>query len=337
MSQGESTPPPTALTREPTEQEEARCPYLFEELEVLFFKETPNKVTYYAKWRGQDVWSRHIEGPWHYNKDNEEITVADWNFCYQGYKHLTLQDPTPKYFGQTSLNRHRQKRLTGKFSTKIVLWSPSKNAFVYTNNLTVTFPPDRTPSSRPPSRAPSRAQSPEESQDEAVVTSLLERTGQVLTSLTEEAVRRRTPQPSSAPGAFPETLPQKQAPTVLPTPSTEGTSTHVAAAEAPALPTVPESPTPVPAQVASSLVQGRSSPSQSQPVASTATQALYTSHSKLPPAAVALSSKGKAPATTMSTSTSTTAPKSLGSPPEPYDGKPDKAEAFWSALESYLS
>ena len=132
---------------------------------------------------------------------------------------------------------------------KIVLWSPSKNAFVYTNNLTVTFPPDRTPSSRPPSRAPSRAQSPEESQDEAVVTSLLERTGQVLTSLTEETVRRRTPEPSSAPGAFPETPPQKQAPTVLPTLSTEETSTHVAAAEAPALPTVPKSPTPVPAHV----------------------------------------------------------------------------------------
>ena len=35
-------------------------------------------------------------------------------------------------------------------------------------------------------------------------------------------------------------------------------------------------------------------------------------------------------------STSITAPKSLGSPPEPYDGKPDKAEAFWSALELYF-
>ena len=204
------------------------------------------------------------------------------------------------------------------------------------NNLTVTFPPDRTPSSRPPSRVPSRAQSPEESQDEAVVTSLLERTGQVLTSLMEEAVWRRTPKPSSAPGAFPETLPQKQAPTVLPTLSTEGTSTRVAAAEEPALPTVPESLTPVPAQVASSLVQGRSSPSQSQPVASTATQAPYISCSKLPPAAVASSSKGKAPATTMSMSTSTAAPKSLGSPPEPYDGKLDKTEAFWSALELYF-
>ena len=151
MSQGESTTPPQAFTWKPTEQEEAHCPYLFEELEVLFFKETPQKVTYYVKWRGQDVWSRHIEGPCHYDKDNEEITLADWNFCYPGYKHLTLQDPTPEYFGQTSLNKHRQKCLTGKFGTKIVLWSPSKNAFLYTNNLSVTFPPDRTPSSRPPS------------------------------------------------------------------------------------------------------------------------------------------------------------------------------------------
>jgi Retrotransposon gag protein/Zinc knuckle len=335
MSQGESTAPPPALSREPTAQEEADCPYLFEDLEAIFYKAAPTKVTYYAKWRGQDVWSRHIKGPWHFEKDNEDITLDHWDTIYPGYKHLVLPDTTPGYYGQTHLNRNQQKCLVGKLNGKLVLWSPTKNTFVYTNNLSATFPPDRTPSSRPPSRAPSRAQSPEESQDEAVVTSLLERAGQALTTLTEER-RQRTPESSSigAPGAFPETPPQKQAPTVLPTPSTEGTSTRVAAAEAPALPTVPESPTPIPAQIASSLVQGRSSPLPSQSVASTATQAPYTSHSKLPPAAVASSSKGKAPATTMSTSTA--APKSLGSPPEPYDGKPDKAEAFWSALESYF-
>ena len=171
------------------------------------------------------------------------------------------------------------------------------------NNLTVTFPLDRTLSSRPPSRAPSRAQSPEETQDEAVVTSLLERTGQVLTSLTEE-VWRRTPEPSSRgvpPGTFPETPPPKQATTALPTPSTEGTLVQTAATVAPTLPTVQQSPAPV-------LIQ----------------------------ATVASSSRGKAPAATMSTSTSTAAPKSLESPPDSYDGKPDKAEAFWSALKSYF-
>ena len=333
MSQ-EANPKPQAYSRKPNQKEAEDCPYLFEDLEVVFYKEDPNDVTYYAKWHGQDVWSRNIKGPWSYETSNQEITIDDWNLYYPGIKHLRFKDPNPAYLGQTLLNKDGQKRLAGKLNGKSVLWNPLKNAFVYTNNLTVTFPPDRTPSSRPPSRAPSRAQSPEESQDEAAVTSLLERTGQVLTSLTEEAVRRRTPEPSSAPGAFPETPPQKQASTVLPTPSTEGTSTRVAAAEAPALPTVPESPTPVPAQVTSSLVQGRSSPSQNQPVASTATQAPYTSHSKLPPAAVASSSKGKAPATAMSTTAA--APKSLGSPPELYDGKPDKAEAFWSALESYF-
>ena len=189
MSQGGSTPPPTPLVHEPMTEEEASCPYLFEKLEVLYFEKTPSKVTYYAKWRGQDIWSHHIKGPWHYDRDNEKITKDDWNFCYPGYKHLMFQDTTPMYFGQTSLNRNGQKRLTGKFGHKIILWSPLKNAFVYTNNITVTFPPDRTPSSRPPSRAPSRAQSPEESQDEAVVTSLLERTEQALTTLTKEVVR----------------------------------------------------------------------------------------------------------------------------------------------------
>ena len=334
MSQ-EANPKPIAYTRKPNQKEAADCPYLFEDLEAVFYKEDPNDITYYAKWHGQDVWSRNIKGPWSYETSNQKIMIDDWHLYYPGYRHLRLRDPDPVYLGQTILNKEGQRRLAGKYNGKSMLWSPTKNTFVYTNNLTVTFPPDRVPSSKPPSRAPSRAQSPEDSQDEEVVTSLLERAGQALTTLTEER-RQRTPEPSSAPGAFPETPPQKQAPTVLPTPSTEGTSTHVAAAEAPALPTVPESPTSVPARVGSSLVQGRSSPSPSQPVASTATQAPYTSHSKLPPAAVASSSKGKAPATTMSTSTSTAAPKLLGSPPEPYNGKPDKAEAFWSALESYF-
>ena len=328
--------PPQAYTRQPNDQEKEDCPYWFDKLEAIFYKADPDKVTYYAAWRGQTVWSCRVKGPWYYEDSNQEITVDDWNRWYPGYKHLKRKDPDPNWLGQYSIDKGGRRRLAGRFNTKPVLWDPRTSAFVYNNNISVTFPPDRTPSSRPPSRAPSRAQSPEDSQEEAVVTSLLERTGQVLTSLTEEAVQRETPKPSSveAPGAFPETLLQKQAPTVLPTPSTEGTSTRVAAAEAPALPTVPVSPTPVPAQVTSSLVQGQSLPSPSQPVASTATQAPYTSRSKLPPAAVASSSKGKAPATTMSTSTAT--PKSLGSPPEPYDGKPDKAKAFWSALESYF-
>ena len=330
--------PPQAYTCKPNDQENEDCPYRFDKLEAVFYKANPDKITYYAAWRRQTVWSRRVKGPWYYEDSNEKITIDNWNQWYPGYKYLERKDPDPNWLGQYSFDRGGRRRLAGRFNTKPVFWDPRKSTFVYSNNLSVTFPPERTPSSRPPSRAPSRAQSPEDSQDEAVVTSLLERTGQVLTSLTEEAVRRRTPEPSSveAPGAFPETPPQKQAPTVLPTPSTEGTSTRVAAAEAPALPTVPESPTPVPAQVASSLVQGRSSPPQSQPAASITTQAPYTSRSKLPPAAVASSSKGKAPATTMSTSTSTAAPKSLGSPPEPYDGKPDKAEAFWSALKTYF-
>ena len=50
---------------------------------------------------------------------------------------------------------------------------------------------------------------------------------------------------------------------------------------------------------------------------------------------MASSFKGKALATTMSTGTTATS-KSLGSPLESYDRKPEKAEAFWSALKSYF-
>ena len=104
MSQEGSTPP--AFTCEPTTQEEADCPYLFEKLEAIFYKAAPEKVTYYAKWRNQGIWSRHIKGLWHYEESNEEITLDDWNICYPGYKHLILPDPRPGYYGQTHLNRN---------------------------------------------------------------------------------------------------------------------------------------------------------------------------------------------------------------------------------------
>ena len=55
MSREEDSP--LALTHKPTEQEGAECPYLFENLEAIYYKRTPNKVTYYAQWRGQEVWS----------------------------------------------------------------------------------------------------------------------------------------------------------------------------------------------------------------------------------------------------------------------------------------
>ena len=57
MSQ-EANPKPQAYTRKPSQKEAEDCPYLFEDLEAIIFKENPSDVTYYAKWHGQDVWSR---------------------------------------------------------------------------------------------------------------------------------------------------------------------------------------------------------------------------------------------------------------------------------------
>ena len=56
MSQ-EANPKPQAYSRKPNQKEAEDCPYLFEDLEVVFYKEDPNDVAYYAKWHGQDVWS----------------------------------------------------------------------------------------------------------------------------------------------------------------------------------------------------------------------------------------------------------------------------------------
>ena len=169
MSQG-TNPKPLAYTHKPNKQEAADCPYLFEELEAIFYKKDPNDITYYTKWHRQDIWSRNIKGPWSYETSNQEIMTDNWNLYYPGFKHLKFRDPDPAYLGQVVLNKEGQRHLAGKFNGKSVLWSPAKNIFVYTNNITVTFPPDRVPLSRPPTRAPSRAQSPEDSQDEEVVT-----------------------------------------------------------------------------------------------------------------------------------------------------------------------
>jgi Retrotransposon gag protein len=39
---------------------------------------------------------------------------------------------------------------------------------------------------------------------------------------------------------------------------------------------------------------------------------------------------------TSAATTTTTTPKAMGSPPDAYDGAPNKAQAFWSALENYF-
>jgi hypothetical protein len=107
MSQG-TNPKPLAYTHKPNKQEAADCPYLFEELEAIFYKEDPNDITYYTKWHGQDIWSRNIKGPWSYKTSNQEITTDNWNLYYPGFKHLKFRDPDPAYLGQVILNKEGQ-------------------------------------------------------------------------------------------------------------------------------------------------------------------------------------------------------------------------------------
>ena len=85
--------PPQAYTCKPNDQENEDCPYRFDKLEAVFYKANPDKVTYYAAWRGQTVWSRRVKSPWYYEDSNQEITVDDWNRWYPGYKHLERKDP----------------------------------------------------------------------------------------------------------------------------------------------------------------------------------------------------------------------------------------------------
>jgi Retrotransposon gag protein len=323
-----SDPPYMSTVETATADDLCRLPYGFQDLEVFHVEET-DEWSYYAKWEGKTVSSNHPTGPWFFEDEEQEITKEDWNTLYPGYEHIKEYSHIGGKIYNLKLNEHR---LGGTFSGKNVLWSNTNRKWVYTNGHSVTLPPTRT-QSQPPTRVASpvpRAPSPEagDSQDEELVTSILERTQSSLVSLTEQ-IRTGTSEPNPTrqaepPGMFPVTPEQR---TQLPTPSTRAELTPVQAGRPPPLPTVRESPTPAPppTQVPSQLPT------------STKTWSLIA-----PPAVtIASTSKGKAPAktSTMSTSaaaTTTATPKVLGSSPDAYDGTPNKAQAFWSALENYF-
>jgi hypothetical protein len=205
-------------------------------------------------------------------------------------------------------------------------WSDSKKTFIYGNHKIVKFKPPSCPPT--PKPTPQPLQHLKDSDEEASVTCLLNKTKEILTAAT--ATLTSTPKVTSTalPGEFPSTPPlQPKKTTALPTPSSLGSTTVHQPPD--------KEPTPAPQPAAtiaavssigqptswSSLAKGKNPIKSNNPSQSLPQQ----------PAPVMASTSG-----TTTTAAITAPAKYLGSTPEQFDGKADKAQAFWSSLENYF-
>src|SRR5882757_232272 len=228
--------------------------------------------------------------------------TGDVPWIYQDNQEaLTLTELQEEFPGSKELDFVDWTNLTGEYQGKHVKWSSSRYCWKYGNNREVDF------SEPPPSDLPNTPIDSESSDsDQAEVSQILESTTQTVTALITRVSRPQTPQtprtpqtPLTFPGALP-TTPGPSTPRVYPTPSSATLLRVPSQPQAP--PPAPPSPSKTPATV----------PVTTQAVPATTTP------------------------TTSTTMTSTAPPpKILGSPPEPFDGKPNKAEAFWSSLANY--
>lgn len=163
-------------------EEEANLYFGITDAKVHVLKTDYHNFYYTARWGNRQIISDHSSGPWAFlnpDKSTEDLTPKHWEEAYPGLSHVKIYD---------------WHLLLGTFQDKPVHWSPTQNAFTYTNNRKVNFPPP----------------TPEEEE----VSQLLDSSIQTI----ERATARLTPDAptTSLPGAFnpPETPPAPSAPSV---------------------------------------------------------------------------------------------------------------------------
>jgi hypothetical protein len=187
--------------------------------------------------------------------------------------------------------------IEGRYKTKKVYWDFDKKRWNYQNHRTVHFSDSESESPSEGEEEPQEERP--ESDDQAEVSQLLESTTQTVTTLLARVSQPQTPQ--TVPGALPVT-PAQVFQSSLPTPAA----------------TVPVLPPALPPVRAPSPTPQRTPVASGSGIPVTKAPPVITVKVPRPPAMAA-------PANT----------KLLGAAPEPFDGKPDKAEAFWNHLENY--
>jgi hypothetical protein len=245
--------------------------------------------------------NQRFEATWNEYPVHSETGKFPW-FITESGQQITTRYYEREYPGYGKLENFNYQILGGLYHTKKVHWNSNKRCWQYLNNQNVQFSdseeePEETTQAQEGEASTSTQHQDPESDDQAEVSQLLESAAQKVSALITQVSRPQTPQ--TVPGALLVT-PAQTTQVQLPTPT-------ATTALPPALPPV-HAPSP-------SLRKALAVPlPRTPPVVVPAPPIVLN-----PPMAGAGGNT-----------------KILGAAPEPFEGKPEKAEAFWNNLENYF-
>jgi len=208
---------------------------------------------------------------------------------------------TAKYLNKEYITNLQILKGTGQYEGKEVQYSTTRNCWTYLNNQTVHF------------HGTSASETPDSPTDDntARVEEILERTDTIVSSAIQKLQAISRP---ASPAIQASTQPRPTQKSSLPTPP-------VSKGKQPA-PVPPRTRTPTSRSSApkASTFQG---PAQAPPPQPAAPQPPLGNPPPNPPAPAAMAQQNQ--------------PRILGMAPDPYDGSPDKATAFWNTLANYYA
>jgi hypothetical protein len=224
--------------------------------------------------------------------------ARSWEF-YNNNQPIKHSHWNNRYPGAEHVEELDLRYLAGRFQMKNVHWSRSQVCWLYGNNRPVDFAASASQtSSKPPTPTEGSCSSEDKedaSEDEAQVTEILDRTREVLAAAAS-TLREQSAPPT--PQTVPGGLP------LTPRPSTSWAGLFPTPTSIPQKSTPPRLPSREPSPSRFRTPSPMVLPVQAPPV-------------QIPPVR-----------NTMST-------RPLGAAPDPFDGKADNAENFWTALETY--
>ena len=245
---------------------------------------------------------KRIYAEWHEQEVYSLTGKFPWYFR-NTHEKVRISDYKKYYPYFNELEDFDFETIQGKYKSKTVSWNFADERWVYRNHKPVRFgetPESTTPQEQDPPRTPTNPSNPrtpsQESSDQAEVSQLLESATQKVTALITHISQPQTPQ--TVPGGLPVTPAQQTSQSYLPTPT--ATSSVLP-------PVIPPSRavTPPPKRTKTPIVT-------------------------VPPQTTSTMATGSGSGGGAGQST-----KLLGAAPEPFDGKPEKAESFWNNLENY--
>jgi hypothetical protein len=252
-----------------------------------------------------------IEATWNKNPVYSENRKFPWTFIESGQQ-ITTHYYAREYPGYEKLEDFNYQILEGLYHTKKVRWNNNKHCWQYLNNQNIEFSDsednlEETTQEQEGETSTSAKPQDQESDDQAEVSQLLESTTKKISKLISQVSRPQTPQ--TVPGALPVT-PAQATQVQLPTPT----------ATTALPPTLPPVRTPSPTLwKALTVPLPRTPPVIASPLVLPVIVPAPPVVPNPPPMAGAGGNT-----------------KILGAAPEPFEGKPEKAEAFWNNLENYF-